>query len=136
MKVRIIEIVELGQFQSLIQRENAHITELIKTDSLIEELNEQLRKQFSLEDIRGFSKWLDEEEIPYKDGSFIKYFDGKDNRVSIEWLFNKYLQSLSTKKLIIANVVGQSEQLPCPHCGQLEPCAGNSPETCYHPKVC
>ena len=34
------------------------------------------------------------------------------------------------------NVSGQSEQLPCPHCGQLEPCAGNSPETCYHPKVC
>lgn len=43
MKDRIIEIVELGQPQSLIQRENAHITELIKTDLLIEELNEQLR---------------------------------------------------------------------------------------------
>ena len=42
MKDRIIEIVELGQPQSLIQRENAHITELIKTDLLIEELNEQL----------------------------------------------------------------------------------------------
>lgn len=44
MKDRIIEIVELGQPQSLIQRENAPITELIKTDLLIEELNEQLRK--------------------------------------------------------------------------------------------
>ena len=43
MKVRIIEIVELGQPQSLIQRENDPITELIKTDLLIEELNEQLR---------------------------------------------------------------------------------------------
>lgn len=43
MKGRIIEIVELGQPQSLIQRENAHTTELIKTDLLIEELNEQLR---------------------------------------------------------------------------------------------
>ena len=43
MKDRIIEIVELGQPQSLIQRENAPITELIKTDLLIEELNEQLR---------------------------------------------------------------------------------------------
>jgi hypothetical protein len=42
MKDRIIEIIELGQPQSLIQRENAHITELIKTDLLIEELNEQL----------------------------------------------------------------------------------------------
>lgn len=44
MKGRIIEIVELGQPQSLIQRENAPITELIKTDVLIEELNEQLRQ--------------------------------------------------------------------------------------------
>lgn len=43
MKERIIEIVELGQPKSLIQRENAPITELIKTDVLIEELNEQLR---------------------------------------------------------------------------------------------
>lgn len=43
MKDRIIEIVELGQPQSLIQRENASITELIKTELLIKELNEQLR---------------------------------------------------------------------------------------------
>lgn len=43
MKDRIIEIVELGQPKSLIQRENSPITELIKTDMLIEELNEQLR---------------------------------------------------------------------------------------------
>lgn len=43
MKNRIIEIVELGQPQSLIQRENTPITELIKTSLLIEELNEQLR---------------------------------------------------------------------------------------------
>lgn len=43
MKERIIEIVELGQPKSLIQRENSPITELIKTDMLIEELNEQLR---------------------------------------------------------------------------------------------
>ena len=43
MKERIIEIVEFGHPQSLIQRVNAPITELIKTDMLIEELNEQLR---------------------------------------------------------------------------------------------
>jgi len=42
MKKRIIEICELGQPQSIIQRENEPITELIKTDSLIEELNQQL----------------------------------------------------------------------------------------------
>lgn len=43
MKNRIIEICELGQPQSIIHRENQPITELIKTDSLIEELNQQLR---------------------------------------------------------------------------------------------
>lgn len=43
MKNRIIEICELGQPQSIIQRENEPISELIKTDSLIEELNQQLR---------------------------------------------------------------------------------------------
>jgi len=42
MKNRIIEICELGQPKSIIQRENVPITELIKTDSLIEELNKQL----------------------------------------------------------------------------------------------
>ena len=42
MKNRIIEICELGQPQSIIHRENQPITELIKTDSLIEELNQQL----------------------------------------------------------------------------------------------
>jgi len=42
MKNRIIEICELGQPQSIIQRENEPISELIKTDSLIEDLNEQL----------------------------------------------------------------------------------------------
>lgn len=43
MKERIIEIVEIGQPQSLIQRQNAPITELIKNDLLVDELNEQLR---------------------------------------------------------------------------------------------
>ncbi len=41
-----------------------------------------------------------------------------------------------SKQLNTHDVVGRSEQLSCPHCGQLEPCAGNSPEICYHPKVC
>ena len=43
MKNRIIEICELGQPQSIIHRENQPITELIKTDSLIQEINQQLR---------------------------------------------------------------------------------------------
>ena len=42
MKNRIIEIVELGKPQSIIQREGDPITELIHTHILIEELNSQL----------------------------------------------------------------------------------------------
>ena len=42
MKNRIIEICELGQPQSIIQREDKPISELIKTDVLIKELNKQL----------------------------------------------------------------------------------------------
>lgn len=38
---RIIEIVESGKPQSIIQREGEPITELIHTHILIEELNEQ-----------------------------------------------------------------------------------------------
>jgi len=43
MKYNIIEIVELGKPQSIIQRDDNLITELIKTNDLVEELNEQLR---------------------------------------------------------------------------------------------
>ena len=39
---RIMEIVELGKPQSIIQRDGNPITELIQTHILIEELNEQL----------------------------------------------------------------------------------------------
>ena len=46
------------------------------------------------------------------------------------------MQKYADLQLLQTDVVGRSEQLPCPHCDQLEPCAGNSPETCYHPKVC
>ena len=43
MKCNIIEIVELGKPQSIIQRDDNLITELIKTTDLIDELNKQLR---------------------------------------------------------------------------------------------
>lgn len=43
MKSKIIEIVELGQPKSLVQRENNPITKLIDTNLLIEELNQALR---------------------------------------------------------------------------------------------
>ena len=59
-------------------------------------------------------------------------------RKQLDDAFEKELNELIEREvaLRIHDVVGRSEQLPCPHCGQLEPCAGNSPETCYHPKVC
>lgn len=60
MENRIIEICELGQPQSIIQREGNPISELIKTDSLIKELNEQLRLHsvgvsFSAKDMENFA---------------------------------------------------------------------------------
>jgi hypothetical protein len=39
----IIEILEIGFPQSIIQRENNPITELIHTHVLVEEINEQLK---------------------------------------------------------------------------------------------
>lgn len=42
MKNRIIEIIEIGQTKSLIQRENSPTSELIRTDFLVEELNKIL----------------------------------------------------------------------------------------------
>lgn len=52
-----------------------------------------------------------------------------------EFMEDVIIATMLVNKLPIHIVVGQSKQLPCQHCGQLEPCAGNSPETCYHPKV-
>jgi hypothetical protein len=59
-----------------------------------------------------------------------------DNAVEVLEAIEQWLIERENQALRIHDVVGRSEQLPCPHCGQLEPCAGNSPETCYHPKVC
>lgn len=63
MKNRIIEICELGQPQSIIHRENQPISELIKTDSLIEELNQQL----ILHNVVGQSEqyFCEHEEVGY-----------------------------------------------------------------------
>jgi hypothetical protein len=41
-----------------------------------------------------------------------------------------------SKKLNTNAVIGINKQLCCSYCGALEPCAGNSPETCYHYQVC
>ena len=75
MKNRIIEICELGQPQSIIHRGKEPITELIKTDSLIEELNQQLllhNVSQQRELLLGFQKseWFDLYEqgvLEYKD---------------------------------------------------------------------
>jgi hypothetical protein len=42
MKNRIIEILEIGFPQSIIQREAEPISELILTEQLVEEINKQL----------------------------------------------------------------------------------------------
>ena len=71
MKNRIIEICELGQPQSIIHREKEPITELIKTDSLIEELNKQLllhNVSQQRELLKAYSDW----HKKYRDSS---YFD-------------------------------------------------------------
>ena len=61
---------------------------------------------------------------------------GLDNRKQTQKeviaLIYKYTEAL---QLLQANVVGRIEQLHCPECVQLKPCAYNSPETCFHPEV-
>ena len=54
----------------------------------------------------------------------------------LEQIVIAYSKEYHALQLLQADVVGQSEQLPCPECGQLKPCAYNSPETCFHPEVC
>ena len=62
MKNRIIEICELGQPQSIIHRENEPITELIKTEVLIKELNEAINYTHSCksdsEQLFDFLEWF------------------------------------------------------------------------------
>ena len=62
MKNRIIEICELGQPKSIIHRENEPITELIKTEVLIKELNEAINYTHSY--ILGDLKDKTKMEIP------------------------------------------------------------------------
>ena len=77
MKNKIIEICELGQPQSIIHRENEPITELIKTDSLIEELN----KQLTLTDVRLslFNEVYDKFVECEDDNEFTQYLNEKTN---------------------------------------------------------
>ena len=62
MKNRIIEICELGQPQSIIHRENEPITELIKTEVLIKELNEAVNYTHSCTEL------CDKEKQAYEKG--------------------------------------------------------------------
>lgn len=48
---------------------------------------------WSDEDMDNFMKWIDEEEIPYVDGAFIRYKNGKDTPTPIQELFKDYLNS-------------------------------------------
>ena len=82
MKNRIIEICELGQPQSIIHRENEPITELIKTDSLIEELNQQLllhNVSQQRELLKVFCDWA---------------YDKNEDCIVSDYDIDKYLKSL------------------------------------------
>lgn len=57
-----------------------------------QELNQ---KKYSEEDIVKFTEWIDDNEIPYDGGNWMKYYDGRDNRLTTKELFNIYLKSLS-----------------------------------------
>jgi hypothetical protein len=73
-------------------------------------------------------------------GNTVEYWkqNAEENYLTTPISVLKYITVLEeqAEQLRQPPVVGRSEELPCPHCGQLELCAGNSPETCYHPKVC
>jgi SUMO ligase MMS21 Smc5/6 complex component len=58
MKDNIIEIAELGEPKSMIQRKNHINTELIKTSDLIEELNKQLNLSSVMPTFILFAEWL------------------------------------------------------------------------------
>ena len=52
---------------------------------------------YSEEDLIGFSKWIEKEELPFEDGSFVKYFNGKDNYLTVSQVMQMYIQSLKQK---------------------------------------
>lgn len=64
----------------------------------------------------------------------VDYNNGHELNEAVIAAMEEYLQE-KLKILNIPVVIGRSEQLPCPQCGQLKPCAYNSPETCFHPEV-
>ena len=54
----------------------------------------QQKGVYSEEDLIGFSKWIEKEELPFEDGSFVKYFNGKDNYLTVSQVMQMYIQSL------------------------------------------
>jgi len=67
-----------------------------------------------------------------------EYYKTNGNYKGVGKYSDKYVMWLENELLALRQpiIVGRSKQMSCRQCGQLEPCAGNSPETCYHPKVC
>jgi hypothetical protein len=51
-----------------------------------------MMEEYAKGKIIDFIKWIDEEEIPYEDGSWIMYFNEKDNHLTFEELYEKYLE--------------------------------------------
>ena len=60
---------------------------------------------YTQEQLLEFTKWVDDNEIPYEGGNWIKYFDGRDNYLNTTELFEIYLQSLQpTAKAVVVEM--------------------------------
>lgn len=46
------------------------------------------------ERIMKFIRWIDEEEVPYENGFWIQYYDGKDNYLTFKQLFDIFLEKI------------------------------------------
>ena len=61
-----VEIVELGYPQSIIQRENEPITELIETELLVEQLESRIKElEKTIENMKSANEWISvDDELP------------------------------------------------------------------------
>ena len=94
MKNRIIEICELGQPQSIIHRENEPITELIRTEVLIKELNKAINYTHSCTELK------DKEVL-----TFEEYLISKGYKLS-----NTYVWQIDNRDLSNEDIIKQRKQ--------------------------
>tara|TARA_R110000868_G_scaffold130029_3_gene339535 strand:+ start:163 stop:396 length:234 start_codon:yes stop_codon:yes gene_type:complete len=68
--------------------------EVIAASNLYAEDRINAATVITLEFAKEFVKWIDEEQIPYENGLWVKYFDGKDNYLDTQELLTKYIETL------------------------------------------